>query len=157
MAGSGEKGFGTGGMMLLYGVMIGQALKAKSVGVQELLVLRDQVRATVSAQGNLVEALAELEAEIDRRGGEAAARPAAKSGPAAPSLVGPKFLVQIMDMDLADAAVRRIEQGMRDLVMNEIARVDTKGDFVATPLSEMKSWGGGGISGHTAGMYISRQ
>jgi hypothetical protein len=142
-----------GGMVMAYGVFIANALKAKGVSLQELAILRDQVRAIVDSQGNLVEALAELEKEIEKRGNEPGAKTSGvKSTPSTP-LTAQRFLVHLGGIDLAAAAVQRIEQRMKDAVLEEIAKMDLKREFVATPLSDVKSWGGG-LGGATAGMFI---
>lgn len=153
MANGGDerRGFGTGGMMLLYGVMISQALRAKAVSVQELMILRDQVQATVDAQGNLVEALAELEAEIGRRGGAAAAAPRGSSTGSKDA--SKRFLIDVSGLSIPDSVVARIELRLKDAVVEELAKVDNGGDLVATPLSETKTWGGG-LGGALAGMFI---
>ncbi len=150
VSGDERRGFGTGGMMLLYGVMIGQALRAKSVSVQELTILRDQVQATVDAQGNLVEALAELNSEIARRGGAAAATP--RGAPKAAD-ASRRFLVDVSGLAIPDGVMARIELRLRDAVIEELASVDNGGDLVATPLSETRTWGGG-LGGALAGMFI---
>jgi hypothetical protein len=65
-----------GGMMMPYGVAIGNALSKAATSTDELLALRDHARAIVDAQGDLVAALKTLDAEIDNRGaGKAASAP----------------------------------------------------------------------------------
>lgn len=124
-----ERSF-AGGMIALYGVAIGNALSPQSKGqtsVDDLIMLRDQTRAIVDAQGDLVTALSELEAEIARRGGAKAEPPAEE-----------RFIAQIDGLTLPDAVKVEIEQSLYKAVMAEIARLDTGGDMVATPLSKAK-------------------
>ena len=48
-----------------------------------------------------------------------------------------------------------IEQAIQKAVMAEIGKLDTRGDFVATPLSQVKAFGSvSGHGGHIAGRYI---
>jgi hypothetical protein len=119
-----------GGMIAIYGVAIGNALSTPSKGqtsVDELIMLRDQTKAIVDAQGNLVTALRELEAEIARRGGAKTVPPAEE-----------RFVAQIEGLTLPDAVRAEIEQSLHKVVMAEIAKIDTGGDMVATPLSTAK-------------------
>lgn len=135
-----------GGMIALYGVAIGNALSSMSKGqtsIDELIVLRDQAKAIVDAQGDLVAALRELEAEIGRRGG-------AKS---APEPASERFVAQIDGLALPDKVKGEIEQALQKAVMAEIAKIDTGGDMVASPLARIKAFGPG-IGWHTPGIAI---
>jgi hypothetical protein len=117
-----------GGMIALYGVAIGNALSPLSKGqasVDDLVALRDQAKAIVTSQGDVVAALRELEAEIARRGGV--------KGPPEPA--SERFVAQIDGLALPDAVKAEIEQSLQ---MAEIAKIDTGGDLVATPLSKAK-------------------
>lgn len=153
MATDQDKGIGSGGMMMLYGVMISDALRAKGVTLPELVILRDQVQAVVSAQGNLLEGLGALEAEIARRSVGTGTK---GEPPAAPAVTSPRFVLHLLDLDLPASAVERIEQRIGELALEEIAKLDTKGDYALTPLSGMKAWGGG-WGGHTAGMVAEKR
>ena len=82
-----------GGMIALYGVAIGNALSALSKGqtsIDELVALRDQAKTIVDAQGDLVAALRELDAEIGRRGGAKAA-PGLRASASSPRSTGSPF------------------------------------------------------------------
>lgn len=139
-----EKSF-PGGMIALYGLAIGNALlHAKGqTSVDDLIMLRDQAKAIVDAQGDLVAALRELEAEIDRRGG-------AKAAPPPPS---ERFVAQIDGLNLPDKAKTDIEQALQKAVMAEIAKLDSRGDMVASPLSQIKAFGPG-LGWRTPGIAI---
>jgi uncharacterized protein GlcG (DUF336 family) len=141
---------GTGGMVALYGVAIGDALAAHAKGkipVDELLMLRDQTKAIVDAQGDLVAALRELDAEIVRRGAGAKAASTAASE---------RFVAQIDGFALPDKVKAELEQALQKAVMTEIAKLDTGGDMVASPLSQIKAFGFGG-GRHTPGIVIAPQ
>lgn len=133
------------GMVMAYGVFIAHALKAKGVTVQELAILRDQVRATVEAQGDLVQGLADLDKAIGERGGEAGAKSLASTSgtgePAAASGIGlpRRFLLQVLGLSLPDEAVQAIEKRLADVALEEIAKIDNSRELVATPLSEVKA------------------
>ena len=131
-----------GGMQLLYGVSIGDALAKGQTSTDDLVLLRDQTEAIVGAQGDLVAALKELDAEIDRRGGAKAAPPASE-----------RFVAQIDGLALSDKVKSEIEKQLQGAVMKEIAKLDTRGDMVASPLSQIKAFGFGS-GGHTAGIAI---
>ncbi|HEY6832353.1 MAG TPA: DUF1843 domain-containing protein [Pseudolabrys sp.] len=140
-----EKSF-AGGMIALYGVAIGNALSPLSKGqtsVDDLVALRDQAKAIVTSQGDLVAALRELEAEIARRGGV--------KGPPEPA--SERFVAQIDGLALPDAIKAEIEQSLQTAVMAEIAKIDTGGDMVASPLSTIKSFGLG-LGSRTPGIAI---
>ena len=135
-------------VVAVYGIAIGNALAALAKGptsAEELLMLRDQTRAIVGAQGDLVAALKELDAEIARRGTGAKAAPAPASE---------RFVAQIDGLALPDKVKAEIEQSLQKAVMAEIAKLDTGGDMVASPLSRIKRLPGNG--GQTDGLYISR-
>ena len=134
---------GTGGMQLLYGVSIGDALAKGQTSADELVMLRDQTKAIVDAQGDLVTALRELDAEIDRRGG----------AKAAPSPTSERFVAQIDGLTLSDKLKSDIEKELQASVMREIAKLDTRGDMVASPLSQIKAFGPG-LGSRTPGIAI---
>jgi hypothetical protein len=118
--------------MAAYGIAIGNALNALRKGqasVDEVMALRDQVQAIVSAQGDLSAALKDIDAEIQRQG----AGP--KAPPPPPS---ERFVAQIDGLDLSDAVKLKIEAALHEAVMAEIAKLDTGGDLVASPLSRAK-------------------
>src|SRR5437868_5796718 len=130
-----------GGMMMPYGVAIGNALNRSDASTDELVALRDQARSIVSAQGDLVAALRALDAEIGGRG----------AGKAAP--VVERFVAQIDGAALPNAVKAEIEHAIQQAVGAEIARIDTAGDMVATPLSAIRDFGFGPGS-HTPGLYL---
>ena len=135
-----------GGMIALYGVAIGNALSALGKGhasVDDLLALRDQAKAIVDAQGDLVAALRELDAEIARRGG----------AKAAPAPASERFVAQIDGLALPYKVKAEIEQALQKAVMAEIAKLDTHGDMIASPLSQIKAFGPG-LGWHTPGIAI---
>jgi hypothetical protein len=148
-----DKGIGSGGMMMLYGVMIGDALRAKGVTLPELVILRDQVQAVVSAQGNLLAGLGALEAEIAQRSVDAGIK---GEPPAATAVTSPRFVLQLLELDLPASDIERIEKRIGELALEELAKLDTRGDYALTPLSGMKAWGGG-WGGHTAGMVAQKR
>jgi hypothetical protein len=140
-----EKSF-AGGMMALYGVAIGNALSKVTKGqasVEDLVTLRDQAKVIVAAQGDLVAALGELETEIARRG-------TVKAGPEPAS---ERFVAQIDGLSLPDSTKAEIEKSLQTAAMAEIAKIDTGGDMVASPLSRIKAFGPG-IGSHTPGIAI---
>lgn len=57
-----------GGISLLYGVVIGDALKDPKTTLQQLTALRTRGRSQLKQHGDLAGALKKLEAEIGRRG-----------------------------------------------------------------------------------------
>ena len=135
-----------GGMIALYGIAIGNALNNLAKGqtsIDDLIMLRDQAKAIVESQGDLVSALRELEAEIARRGG-------AKAAPEPPS---ERFVAQIDGVAIPDKLKADIEQALQKAVMVEIAKLDTGGDMIASPLSAIKAFGPG-IGWHTPGIAI---
>lgn len=137
----------TGGVVMVYGVAIGNALTALAKGqtsADKLVLLRDQTRAIVGAQGDLVAALKELDAEIARRGTGAKAAPAPASE---------RFVAQIDGLALPDKVKTEIEQSLQKTVMAEIAKLDTGGDMVASPLSQIRAFGPG-LGWRTPGIAI---
>ena len=110
-----------------YGIAIGNALSKSVTSMEELVALRDRARELVSIQGDLVGALKALDAEIASYG-------AAKAAPAAEE----RFVAQIEGLALPDKLKAEIEQSLFKAVMAEIAKIDTRGDLVATPLSMAK-------------------
>src|SRR5437773_1179995 len=131
-----------GGMMMPYGVAIGNALNRPDASTDELLALREQAHAIVSAQGDLVAALKALEAEIGDRGAGKAAAPAVE-----------RFVAQIEGATLPDPVKAEIEQAIQRAVSAEIAKIDTAGDMVATPLSSIRDFGLG-LGSRTPGLYL---
>ena len=132
-----------GGMMMPYGLAIGDALSRTDASTDELVELRDQARAIVSAQGDLVAALKALDAEIgDRAAGKAASTPAVE-----------RFVAQIEGVALPAAVKAEIEQAIQQAVSAEIAKIDTGGDMVATPLSAIKAFAVG-LGSRTPGLYL---
>ncbi|NWG26264.1 MAG: hypothetical protein HXY30_17925 [Pseudorhodoplanes sp.] len=140
-------------MMLLYGVFVADALKAKGVPASELRILRDQVRAIVEAQGDLVQALAALDREIEARGEEPGTKAGSKGGAALPASYTQRFMIQLSGVDLTDEEVKRIEKRFGEVAQEEFARIDRRPELAATPISDMKIWGG--MGGATAGMIFS--
>lgn len=138
-----------GGVMLVYGVAIGGAIARGSAAIEELVALRSHAKAIVDAQGDLTSALTALDKEIASRGGPAGA----KSAPPEPATPGERFVVQIVGLPIPPAAKQKIEQVIGETVKTAIARIDTRGDRIATPLSQIKSFGGG-LGGATAGIWI---
>jgi hypothetical protein len=61
--------------------------------------------------------------------------------------------VQIVGLPIPAAAKQNIENTINETVKTAIARLDTGGDLVMTPLSKIKSFGGG-LGGATAGIWI---
>jgi hypothetical protein len=134
-----------GGMQMVYGIGIGDALAAVAKGrasADGLVALRDQARAIVGAQGDLVAALQALDAEIARRGATA---------PAAP--VVERFVAEIDGVALPAKVKDEIEKAIQQVVAVEIAKIDTGGDMVETPLSKLGKFGSG-IGGRTPGRYL---
>lgn len=132
------------GVMPPYGIAIGNALSKGGASTEELLALRDHARGIVRVQGDLVAALKALDAEIAGRGA------AAKTTPPA----GERFVAQIDGLAIPPGKKTEIEQAIEKAVMAEIAKLDTRGDFVATPFAPIKAFGAG-HGGHIAGRYIS--
>jgi hypothetical protein len=63
-----------------------------------------------------------------------------------------RFVVQVNDLPIPADVKARIEHAINRVVTEELARIDTRGDLVITPLSAIKSYGQG-IGGTTAGMF----
>jgi Domain of unknown function (DUF1843) len=140
-----EKSF-PGGVMLVYGAAIGGAIARGNAALGELVALRSHAKALVDAQGDLAAALTTLDQEIANRGGPAGE----KSVPPQPT-PGERFLVQVLGLAIPPTAKQKIEQVINDTVKTVLARHDSGGDLVITPLSQIKSFGGG-LGGATAGM-----
>jgi hypothetical protein len=134
------------GMMLAYGMAIGQALFRGGAKDDELLALRDQANEMLRTQGDLAAAVAALDDEIAKRGGATAKR----APPAPPES---RFLIHLT-LPLPPERRARLEQAINKVVLEELAGFDTKGDLVATPLSEIKAFGARWPGGATAGMWI---
>ena len=117
-----------GGVMPPYGIAIGNALSKGGASIDELLALRDHARDIVSAQGNLVAALKALDTEIASRGAGAKTAPPAEE----------RFVAQIEGLAIPAVTKKEIEQAIQKAVMAEIAKLDTRGDAIATPLSQAK-------------------
>lgn len=110
-----------------YGIAIGNALSKSTTPMDELVALRDRAREIVNAQGDLAAAVKALDAEIAGRG-------TAKEAPPA----GERFVAQIEGLALPAKLKAEIEQSLQKAVMAEIAKIDTGGDLVATPLSKAR-------------------
>jgi hypothetical protein len=133
------------GMQMVYGIGIGDALAAVAKGrasADDLVALRDQARAIVGAQGDLVAALQALDAEIATRGATAPAAPAVE-----------RFVAEIDGVALPNKVKDEIEKAIQKAVAVEIARIDTGGDMVETPLSKLGKFGSG-IGARTRGRYL---
>jgi hypothetical protein len=111
-----------------YGLAIGNALSKSAVPMDELIALRDRARELIGVQGDLVAAVKALDAEIASRGATKSAPPPADE----------RFVVQLEGLALPDSAKAEIEHSLQTAVMAEIAKIDTGGDMVATPLSKAK-------------------
>ena len=134
-----------GGMQMVYGIGIGDALAAfakDQASADDLVVLRDQARAIVGAQGDLVAALKALDDELAKRGAAAAAAPVVE-----------RFVAQIDGVALPAKVKDEIEKAIQQAVAVEIARLDTGGDMVETPLSKLGKFGSG-IGARTPGRYL---
>jgi hypothetical protein len=134
-----------GGMQMVYGIGIGDALAAVAKGrasADGLVALRDQARAIVGAQGDLVAALQALDAEIARRGATAPAGPVVE-----------RFVAEIDGVALPAKVKDEIEKAIQQVVAVEIAKIDTGGDMVETPLSKLGKFGSG-IGARTPGRYL---
>lgn len=127
-----------GGMIALYGVAIGNALTARGTSTDDLVALRDQVRTIVDAQGDLVAALKELDTEIGRR----------KDAATVSAPPQERFIAQIDGLALSDDLKVELEQSIKDAVMSELGKIDTRGDLVAAPLSGSKIGDFGGLGAH---------
>jgi hypothetical protein len=134
-----------GGMQMVYGIGIGDALAAVAKGrasADDLVALRDQARAIVGAQGDLVAAVKALDAEIARRGATAPASPVVE-----------RFVAEIDGVALPAKVKDEIEKAIKQVVAVEIAKIDTGGDMVETPLSKLGKFGSG-IGARTPGRYL---
>jgi Domain of unknown function (DUF1843) len=136
-----------GGMVLVYGVAIGNALATSGATVEELITLRSHAQALVDGQGDITSALSALDKEIANRGGQGSA----KSAPPAADPSSERFMVQVDGLAISPDARQRIEQAINNAVKTAIAGHDSAGDLVITPLSQIKSFGGR-LGGATAGM-----
>lgn len=134
------------GMMLLYGVAIGQALFRGAAKDDDLLSLREQAQEMLRSQGDLAAALEALDDEIARRGVKSAKGLAA-------AVPDSRFLVHI-GFPLPPEQRAQIETAINQAVMLELAAHDAKGDLVATPISQIKAFGSSWPGGATAGMWI---
>jgi hypothetical protein len=133
------------GMQMVYGIGIGDALAAVAKGrgsADDLMALRDHARAIVGAQGDLVAALKALDAEIAKRGATAPAAPAVE-----------RFVAEIDGVALPEKAKDDIEKAIQQAVAVEIAKIDSGGDMVETPLSKLGPFGVG-IGARTPGRYL---
>jgi hypothetical protein len=59
------------------------------------------------------------------------------------------FLLDLSKWDVPPEVRTRIEKRLRDVLLDEISKLDFKGDLVMTPLSESKEWLSGLV--HLAG------
>jgi len=132
--------------MLVYGDAIGNAIARGTATMDELVALRSHARAIVDAQGDISSALDALDKEIANRGG-----PTPPPETAAP---GERFVVEIVGLPIPPAAKQKIEQVINETVKTAIARHDSGGNLVVTPLSKIKSFGGS-LGGATAGMIAN--
>ncbi|MCW4461017.1 hypothetical protein OK349_04805 [Sphingomonas sp. BT-65] len=66
------------------------------------------------------------------------------------------FTVTINDVVLDQETIARIEERLGKMLLEELAKLDGKGDLVAKPLPTARSIGGGLDGDHTAGMSIGR-
>lgn len=135
-----EKPISTG-MMMPYGVAIGNALGKPDASLDELVALRDHAQSIVSSQGDLVAAVKALDDAI----GQAQDRGGAP--------VSERFVAQIEGLSLSDAVKSEIDQAIQKAVSAEIAKIDTAGELVATPLSNIRDFGFGPGS-RTPGYYL---
>jgi hypothetical protein len=134
-----------GGMQMVYGVGIGNALAAAAKGqasADDLVSLRDHARAIVGAQGDLVAALKALDAEIAKRDTRTAAGPVVE-----------RFVAQLEGVALPEKVKDEIERAIQKAVAVEIAKIDTGGNMVETPLSKIGDFGVG-IGSRTRGRYL---
>lgn len=127
-----------------YGIGIGNALSKRSTTTEELIAWRHRAREIVGAQGDLVAALKALETEIARRDRKVKAAP----------WTGEKFVVQIEGLMIPSPVIEEVEMAIEKAVLAEIAKLDAGGDVVATPLSQVRSFGSG-LGTRTPGRYIS--
>lgn len=130
-------------IMILYGVAIGDALARKNRNVDELIELRNQANVLLGNYGDLASAVKELDAEIEKSGG------ASKSVESSSN----RFAIVVDGLPLSKSILATIEDKIRELVLSEVAKTDFKGDLIATPLSEIKTFGG--MGGATMGLIVS--
>jgi hypothetical protein len=130
------------GMMMPYGLAIGNALRKPDASMDELIAPRDHAQSIVSAQGDLVAALKSLDEAIAQSKDKAAGAP-----------VTERFVAQIEGLSLSDAIKSEIEQAIQKAVTAEIAKIDTAGEMVATPLSKIRDFGFGPGS-RSPGLYL---
>lgn len=130
------------GMIMPYGLAIGNALRKPDASMDELVALRDHAQSIVNAQGDLVAALKSLDDAIAAGADKTAAAP-----------VTERFVAQIEGVSLSDAVKSEIEQAIEKIVTAEIAKIDTAGEMVATPLSQIRDFGFGPGS-RTPGLYL---
>jgi hypothetical protein len=130
--------------MAPYGIGIGNALSKNSTTTEELIAWRNHARDIVGAQGDLVAALKALDAEIARR------NPKSKAAPQD----GERFVALVEGLAIPSSVATEIEKAIERAVLNEIAKLDTGGDIIATPLSQISAFGSG-PGAHTRGRYIS--
>jgi hypothetical protein len=50
------------------------------------------------------------------------------------------FLLDLSQWDVPDEVRARIEKRLRDVLLEEIAKLDFQGDLVMTPLSDSQEW-----------------
>jgi Domain of unknown function (DUF1843) len=134
------------GVMLVYGDAIGNAIARGNAGTEELIALRTHAKAILESQGDLASALTALDKEIGKRGD-----PAAPPAAATPS---ERFVVQIVGLAIPPAVKLKLEQVINETVKATFAKSDSGGSLVATPLSQIKSFGGS-LGGATAGMIAN--
>jgi hypothetical protein len=138
-----EKSFQTANIAL-YGVAIGDALSGLANGqrsIDDVIQLRDQVKLIVDAQGDLVAALKDLNIEIERRGAVQAEPPSER------------FVAQIDGLAMPAKLRADICQALQKAVLAEVAKLDSGGDMIATPLSELRTFGSG-VGSSTGGVAI---
>lgn len=134
------KGFPSS-QFLIYGAAIGDALHHGATTLEELVGLRDRTKAIIDSQGDLRSALKALDAEIERRGAETGRSPSER------------FVIQLDNIPVDADGRKKIESALNDALRTFIANLDTRGDLVSTPLSELRTFGAG-LGGATAGIWI---
>jgi len=136
-----------------YGVVIRHAVMAKGASLQELVLLREQVRATVEGEGDRVEGLNAPEREITRptaggglkgEGGRTAAEGALLRRPT-------RWAIHVSGACPSDDASREIEKRPGEAALEELAEAGHRGR-AAIPLAGVTSWG----PAPAAGFLISR-
>jgi hypothetical protein len=134
------KGFPSG-QFLIYGAAIGNALHHGTATLEELVALRDNTKAIIDSQGDLRSALQALDTEIGKRSAGTSPSPSER------------FVIQL-DNILVDADGRKkMEHALNEALRTSIASLDSQGDLIATPLSELTTFGAG-LGGATAGAWI---